>query len=55
MTGITKKYPGVVTLHDVRFGLLPGAIHAVFGEIGAGKNTLIRVLSGATATDEGTT
>lgn len=42
MTGITKMYPGVVALDDVHFELL------------AGKSTLIRVLSGATAPDSGT-
>mgnify|MGYP006267515185 FL=1 len=54
MTGITKKYPGVVALDDVHFELLAGEIHMVLGENGAGKSTLIRVLSGATAPDAGT-
>ena len=43
---ITKKFPGVVALKDVSFDLLPGEIHAICGENGAGKSTFIKLLSG---------
>jgi len=43
---LTKRFPGVVALRDVCFGLKPGEIHALCGENGAGKSTLIKLLSG---------
>lgn len=54
VSGITKKYPGVLALSEVDFDLRPGEVHAVVGENGAGKSTLIRVLSGDTRPDAGT-
>ena len=39
LTGITKAYPGVVANCDVSLTVLPGQIHAVLGENGAGKPT----------------
>ena len=54
MSGITKRYPGVVALDKVEFELKANEVHMVLGENGAGKSTLIKVLSGAIAPDEGT-
>jgi ABC-type sugar transport system ATPase subunit len=43
---ITKKFPGVSALQDVSFTINEGEIHALIGENGAGKSTMIKILSG---------
>jgi len=43
---ISKRYPGVLALSDVNFGLAAAEVHALCGENGAGKSTLIKVLGG---------
>jgi galactofuranose transport system ATP-binding protein len=53
MEGITKQFPGVKALSDVRLSLYPGEVHALMGENGAGKSTLIKVLTGVYTFEEG--
>jgi fructose transport system ATP-binding protein len=53
-TGIVKRYGGVTALDGVDFELRAGEILAVIGDNGAGKTSLIKVLSGAIVPDEGT-
>src|SRR5690554_960260 len=50
---ITKQFPGVVALDQVQFQLIPGEIHALVGENGAGKSTMIKVITGVYQPDEG--
>ncbi len=53
MRGIVKRYPGVAALDGVDFTLHAGEIHALVGENGTGKSTLIRILTGAERRDHG--
>ncbi len=50
---ISKSYPGVQALSDVSFSVEKGAVHGLMGENGAGKSTMIRVLSGDQHADYG--
>jgi ribose transport system ATP-binding protein len=53
MTGITKRFPGVVALDNISFDLRKGEVLAIVGENGAGKSTLIKILSGLYQKDSG--
>ncbi len=50
---ITKKFPGVTALDDIVVSFLPGEIHAVAGENGAGKSTMMNILTGNLQPDSG--
>ena len=50
---ISKTFPGVRALSDVRFDVFPGEVHALLGENGAGKSTLIKIISGVYEPDSG--
>ncbi len=54
VSGIGKRFPGVVANHDVDFVVRAGTIHALVGENGAGKSTLMKILYGVQKPDEGT-
>ncbi len=53
LTGVTKRYGGVIALDRVDFACRRGSIHAVLGENGAGKSTLIKLIAGAVRPDAG--
>lgn len=53
MTGVYKSFPGVDALKDVSFRLRPGTVHALVGENGAGKSTMMKCLLGLFQMNEG--
>ena len=53
VSGLTKRYGGIVALSDAQFSARAGEVHALVGENGAGKSTFIQILSGAVHPDAG--
>jgi simple sugar transport system ATP-binding protein len=53
MRGISKRFGGVRALSDVSFSIRAAEIHCLAGENGCGKSTLIKILSGVYAPDDG--
>ncbi|MFH1689340.1 MAG: ABC transporter ATP-binding protein [Candidatus Eisenbacteria bacterium] len=53
MRGITKRYPRVLANDGVDLDVKDGEIHAIVGENGAGKSTIMKVLYGLTPPDAG--
>ncbi|MGZ9275409.1 MAG: ATP-binding cassette domain-containing protein, partial [Nitrospira sp.] len=53
MSGITKRYPGVIANNKIDLDVKTGEIHALLGENGAGKTTLMNILFGLARPDEG--
>ena len=54
LTGIEKRFPGVIANHDVNLNVRAGTIHAIVGENGAGKSTLMKTLYGMHQPEAGT-
>jgi ribose transport system ATP-binding protein len=53
MAQVGKTYGATRALDDVTFELRRGEVHALLGENGAGKSTMMKILSGAVAPDAG--
>ncbi|NLU53681.1 MAG: sugar ABC transporter ATP-binding protein [Clostridiaceae bacterium] len=54
MDNITKTFPGVKALDNVKLHVRKGTVHALMGENGAGKSTLMKILIGIYNPDGGT-
>ena len=52
-TGVMKSYGGVRALKGVDFALFGGEVHALCGENGSGKSTMLKILSAQIAPDSG--
>ncbi len=53
LSNISKQYPAVKANDRVSLRVKPGEIHAVLGENGAGKSTMMKMIYGAVRPDEG--
>lgn len=53
LKGISKAFPGVQALDKVDLTIMPGEVHGLIGENGAGKSVLLKILLGAYQKDEG--
>jgi ribose transport system ATP-binding protein len=53
LEAITKHFGATIALDGVDLEVAPGEVHALIGENGAGKSSLMNVLSGAVAPDSG--
>lgn len=51
--GVSKSFPGVRALNDVSFTLRAGEVTALVGENGAGKSTIVKILTGIYNPDAG--
>ena len=51
--GITKAYGATVALNEAEFSVAVGDVHALLGENGAGKSTVVKLLSGLILPDQG--
>ena len=46
ISGLTRRYAGLVAVDRVDMQVMPGGVHAVIGPNGAGKTTLFNLVSG---------
>ena len=53
LKNISKSFPGVKALDGVNIALRKGTVHAVMGENGAVKSTLMKIINGLYQRDEG--
>jgi len=54
LAGISKRFGGVHALRGVDFDVRAGEVHALVGENGAGKSTMMKIIAGNHLPDAGT-
>lgn len=54
LAGITKRFDATIALNDVSLAIRAGSVHALLGENGAGKSTVVKMLAGLLRPDAGT-
>lgn len=54
MRGVSKNFGGVRALDGVDLDIWPGEVHALLGENGAGKSTILKILRGVQPPSAGT-
>src|SRR5690625_155893 len=53
LKNINKSFSGVQVLHDINVDIKKGEVHVLLGENGAGKSTIIKIITGAYDKDSG--
>jgi ribose transport system ATP-binding protein len=53
LRNVRKAFAATVAVDDVSFDVAPGTVHALLGENGAGKSTIVKLLSGLILPDTG--
>ena len=53
LVGVSKSFDAVRALREVSIAMRPGEVHALAGENGAGKSTVVRIIGGEHQPDEG--
>ena len=53
LIGVSKVFPGIRALDKVSFDVRPGEVHGLLGENGAGKSTMLNILSAVLQATEG--
>ena len=53
LSKVRKSFAATLAVDDVSFDVAPGKVHALLGENGAGKSTIVKLLSGLILPDAG--
>lgn len=53
VTGVSKRFGGVITAAAIDIQIKPGTIHSLIGPNGAGKSTMVNMVSGLIKPDSG--
>ena len=53
LRGVSRSYGGVQAVAEMSFAIRSGTVHALVGENGAGKSTVVKLLGGVVRTDGG--